>query len=148
MNEKMIFLPVVLQVLLTLYAYVLLAIEKSRAAKAGLVNEARRSLHDDAWPESVMKVNNNIRNQFELPVLFYVLVVIVWATGSAHAPAQVIAWLFALSRVAHLFVHTGSNYVPVRRGIFTFGFLMVTVLAVIAIAGLLSGSVSCISCRT
>ena len=47
--------------------------------------------------------------------------------------------LFALSRVAHLYVHTGSNYVPLRRRIFTFGVIMIIVLAGIAAVRLLSG---------
>lgn len=128
MSENKILFPVLLQILVTLFAYVLLNIAKSKAIRDGLVNEARRGLHDDAWPDSVLQINNNIRNQFELPVLFYVLVMFLWALGSTGIFVQTIAWLFALSRVLHLYIHTGSNYVPLRRKIFTFGFLMVVIL--------------------
>ena len=139
MNRNFIFLPVLLQVLITLYAYVLLGGAKSRATKAGLVNEARRALHEDAWPDKVIQINNNIRNQFELPVLFYVLVIVLWAIDAAGALSVVVAWLFALSRVAHLYVHTGSNYVPLRRKIFMFGVITIILLAGIAAGRLLSG---------
>ncbi len=138
MNRDLIFLPVLLQVLVTVYAYVLLIRAKTRAARAGLVNEARRALHDDAWPDDVIKINNNIRNQFELPVLFYVVVIVLWAIGAAGTFSQVVAWLFVLSRAAHLFVHTGSNYVPLRRRIFTFGVVMVIALLGTATWNLLS----------
>jgi hypothetical protein len=135
----MIFLPVLLQVLLTLAAYVVLSREKSRATAAGLVDKERRALHADAWPESVIKVNNSIRNQFELPVLFYVLVIVLWLLGSAHAFAQTVAWLFAASRVAHFLIHTGGNAVPLRRRVFSFGVLMVALLFACAVVAVFSG---------
>ena len=56
-----------LQILLTITVYVALVVAKSRAIQAGQVDLARRALHADAWPESVQKINNNIRNQFEVP---------------------------------------------------------------------------------
>ncbi|MEO8672796.1 MAG: MAPEG family protein [Tahibacter sp.] len=137
MNGKMIFAPVLAQVLLTLYVYVRLSIDKTRATKAGLVDQARRGLHDDAWPDRVIQVNNNIRNQFELPVLFYVLIVTLWALDAAHEFAQVVAWLFVISRVVHLFIHTGANIVPLRRRVFTIGFVLVAILLGIAVVALL-----------
>ena len=73
MTRDWIFVPVIVQVLLTLLIYVRLIKVKIREMKAGNVNMARRGLHEDAWPDSVLQINNNIRNQFELPVLFYVL---------------------------------------------------------------------------
>ena len=139
MNKDLIFIPLLVQVFLTLFAYVRLAQRKAAALQAGAVDEARRALHDDAWPDNVLKVNNSIRNQFELPVLFYVLVVVVWMLDAAGAVAQVAAWLFALSRIAHFVVHTGSNYVPVRRRVFMFGVAMVALLAGIAAAALVQG---------
>ena len=69
MNRNLIFAPVLVQALLTLSVYVFLVVAKVRAMKSGLVDMARRALYDDAWPEGVMKINNNIRNQFELPAL-------------------------------------------------------------------------------
>jgi hypothetical protein len=140
MHANLIFLPALLQILVTLVAYLLLRVTRDKASNAGLVNEARRGLHDDAWPESVLQVNNNIRNQFELPVLFYVLVMFLWALGSTGLFVQIIAWLFSLSRVVHLYIHTGSNYVPLRRKVFTFGLAMVVVLFGSATYALLSSN--------
>lgn len=121
MDNKIIFLPVIVQIALTLWLYVYLGVAKARAVKAGEVNEARRALYDDAWPESVLKVNNCIRNQFEVPVLFYVLIGVLWSTGAINIVVHVAAWLFVLSRIVHAVVHTGSNFVPLRRRIFMFG---------------------------
>jgi hypothetical protein len=121
MESNYIFAPVIIQVALTLWLYIYLAIAKSRAVKLGEVNEVRRALHDDAWPDSVLKVNNCIRNQFEVPVLFYVLIGILWGIGSIDIYVHIAAWIFVLSRIAHAFIHTGSNYVPLRRKLFMAG---------------------------
>ena len=139
MNARLILFPVLIQILLTIVVYVMLNVAKVRAAKRGEVDLARRALHDDAWPDSVIKINNNIRNQFEVPVLFYVLA-LVFVTLNAVTPAVLaIAWLFAASRIVHAYVHIGSNYVPLRRRAFVFGCLMVAALALIAAADLLAG---------
>ena len=115
MSQQLIFIPVLIQITLTLGLYILLGIAKSRALKLGDVNEDRRGLHDDAWPDSVLKINNCIRNQFETPVLFDVLVL-----------------LFVISRLIHAYIHTGSNYVPLRRKVFTFGCLLLIILSIFA----------------
>jgi len=132
-GSSLIFVPVVGQVLLTLGVYASLARAKAKALRAGEVDEARRALHDDAWPESVLKINNNIRNQFELPVLFYVLVIVLWLLGSAGAFAQLVAWLFFLSRLVHAYIHLGSNYVPYRRKAFMFGAVMLMILSALVL---------------
>ena len=132
MSQQLIFIPVLIQITLTLGLYILLGIAKSRALKLGDVNEDRRGLHDDAWPDSVLKINNCIRNQFETPVLFYVLVLLFAATGSVTPIVHTLVWLFVLSRLIHAYIHTGSNYVPLRRKVFTFGCLLLIILTIFA----------------
>jgi hypothetical protein len=130
MEKDLIFLPVLIQVALTFWLYIYLAITKSRAMKLGQVNEARRSLHDDAWPDYVLQVNNCIRNQFEVPILFYVLVIVLWCTDSINVFIHVLAWCFVLSRIIHAIIHTGSNYVPLRRKMFMLGCIVLMMLTV------------------
>jgi hypothetical protein len=132
MHASLIFLPVLMQVLLTLVLYMALQRVKTRAARAGEVDESRRGLHDDAWPDYVQQVNNNIRNQFEVPVLFYVLCLMLWALQTTGVAVQVLAWIFVLSRMAHAWVHTHSNVVPIRRRIFTVGVIALLALALVA----------------
>lgn len=138
MNQNLIFYPLLVQLLLTLAMYIWLGVAKSKAAKAGQVDEARRALHADAWPVHVQQINNNIANQFEAPVLFYALVGMLWATHQVNPLTLLIAWAFVISRIAHAYVHTGSNYVPRRRAIFMLGTLLLLILTVIAAAGLIS----------
>ncbi|MEH6566789.1 MAG: MAPEG family protein [Halopseudomonas sp.] len=132
MNTQLLLLSLLVQIALTLYLYIKLGGAKRRALEQGQVNQARRALHDDAWPDSVRQINNNIRNQFELPVLFYVLVLVLLHLGATGWLAPVLAWLFVLSRLAHAWVHTGSNQVPLRRRLFTFGCVIILLMTALA----------------
>ncbi len=139
MKENYIFLPVLVQIGLVFWLYIYLAIAKSRAMKAGLVDEQRRALHNDAWPDSVLQVNNCIRNQFEVPVLFYVLVIILLVTHRINIAMHVLAWVFVLSRIFHAYIHVGSNYVPNRRRVFMFGCLILIIMTSYLIYSIITG---------
>ena len=132
MNRDLIFGPVLAQVALTLFVYVALIKSKIRALRAGTVDKARLALHDDAWPDDVMQINNNIRNQFELPVLFYVLCVMLWSLHAVHWAALVAAVVFVVSRVVHVWIHIGTNFVPARRRAFTVGWYALAAMVLLA----------------
>ncbi|HET6566094.1 MAG TPA: MAPEG family protein, partial [Xanthomonadales bacterium] len=100
-SADLIFIPVVLQVVLAIWLYLLLASRKKKAMLEGRVDEARRSLHEDAWPDEVRQVNNAIRNQFELPVLFYVCCFILWALQLVNLFTLAVALVFVISRFWH-----------------------------------------------
>ncbi len=138
MTRNLIFLPVLIQTLLTLALYISLSKAKNKAVRLGEVDDARRSLYADAWPEYVMKINNSIRNQFEVPVLFYVLVFILWNLNAVSIYIQLLSWLFVLTRIAHAFIHTGSNFVPYRRKLFTVGVFAVIIMSFFAFWNILS----------
>ena len=133
MTRDWIFGPVIVQVLMTLLIYVRLIKVKIRELKAGRVDLERRGIHEDAWGESVMLINNNIRNQFELPVLFYVVCLVLWALEAVGILALVAAWLFVLSRIAHAWVHLTSNYIPNRRRFFTVGWWILVFMVLLVI---------------
>lgn len=133
MNPNWIYLPLLLQICLTLVIYTKLVLAKIKAVRANEVDQTRRALHDDAWPEYVQKINNNIRNQFEVPVLFYVLVLALAELSAVGIIAITAAWVFALSRLLHAWVHTGSNVVLLRRNIFLLGVLSIFALTALLI---------------
>ena len=138
MTAELIFIPVLIQVALTLVVYIALGQAKEVALKQAKVDTARRGMHDDAWPESVQKINNNIRNQFETPILFYVLVILLWLLGAANLLAQLVAFAYALSRVVHAYVHTGTNYIPLRKRLFQIGVVLLFVLTALTILALIT----------
>ena len=60
------------------------------------------------------RASDNLRNLFELPVLFYAGVLVAHATGATSATLLVLAWSFVALRIAHSLVHCGYNRVMHR----------------------------------
>lgn len=65
-------------------------------------------------PESVEAPSNNLKNLFELPVLFYVICLTLLHQGWANTGDVTAAWLFVGLRAAHSAVHCTVNLVKVR----------------------------------
>jgi hypothetical protein len=129
MNSNHIIWPVLAQIFLTLIMFIILGVRKAKAVKAGEVNRQQAALNNQVWPQDVVKVSNNIANQFEAPVLFYVLCLVLYSINGVGIVAIGLAWLFTLSRFAHAYVHIGSNYVPMRLRLFLIGcFVLIAML--------------------
>ncbi len=133
MNNNAILLPVVLQIVLATETYLALAWTRARAAKARAVDLRAARLDDTVWPDRIRAINNNVKNQFEVPVMFYVLAIILWQMGAAGPLAQTFAWLFVASRVVHTMIHTGRNNTTWRFAAFVFGLAMVLGMAVLVL---------------
>lgn len=131
MNSHHIIWPVLAQVLLTLSMLIVLGARKAKAVKTGAVDRKQAALNNRAWPEDVVKVSNNIANQFEVPVLFYVLSLVLYSINAVDIVAIVLAWVFVLSRFAHAYVHIGSNYVPTRLRLFLLGCLVLIAMLIV-----------------
>ena len=83
------------------------------------------------WPERPTQIANCFSNQFEIPVLFYVLVILAWITRQADLLFVVMAWIFVLSRLAHAYIHTTSNHVPTRFRVFAVGVLLLLLMWIV-----------------
>ncbi len=132
MQTHMIFWPVLMQILLILLMYMLLGYRKAKAVKTGNVNLKATALDNKAWPPEVVKVSNNIDNQFEIPMVFFVLCLLFFGIGQVDLLVLSLAWAYVISRYAHAYVHIGSNYVPLRMRIFAFGCLVLLTMAFVA----------------
>lgn len=136
MDPNVIFWPMLVQVALTLTVFSLLGFKKQRALKLRLVDRDAAALDNQAWPKDVVKVSNNIANQFESPVLFYALCLLLHSINAVGVIALILAWLYVLSRVMHAYVHLGSNYVPLRFKTFLFGCTVLLAMTVLTVVGL------------
>jgi len=137
MSTTVILVPVLMQVLLTLLLFIRLGVEKSKASAAGGVDRHKAALHYDAWPDAVLKVSNNIRNQFETPILFYVLAIVFCLLNEVDLIVLGLAVVYVASRYIHAWVHTSSNYVPWRLRSFMLGAVVLLILLFIAMTRLL-----------
>src|SRR6266478_6613886 len=80
-----------------LYAW--LTVARTRAGRRGEV-EIGAFAHG-AEPRHVARITRNLANQFELPAIFYAVVVLLVATGRVTTIDVVAAWVFVAGRVIH-----------------------------------------------
>jgi hypothetical protein len=116
------FWPLLAHAVLVFILYALLSIRRSAAVKAGKAqNEQFRENRDE--PTESLAVRNSLANQFELPVLFYAVSIVLFITEADNLPAVILAWIFVVSRYAHAYVHVTSNDLSYRSPLFALGFL-------------------------
>src|SRR5205085_6755058 len=89
------------------------------------------ALREPNWPGRTMQVANCFSNQFELPVLFYVLTILVIITRHADILYVVLAWVFVVSRLGHAYVHTTSNVVLLRGRIYAVGAVALIIMWIV-----------------
>lgn len=131
MNTELLLAAVLVQIFLTLILFIFLAKRKAKALKSGDVDRKKAALHNDAWPDYVLQISNNIQNQFQTPVLFYALSFAFIVIDAVDTLALAGAWIYVLTRLVHSYVHTTSNYVPLRMRIFIVGVLSLLYLAIL-----------------
>lgn len=113
-------LPAFVQVALTVYVLMRMGQGRVRAVRSGRVKYSEVDTKT-AYSETVQRFMSNYQSQFELPVLFYVVVAFASASGLVDYVLIGLAWAFAGSRLAHSFVHTGSNIIATRFKVFVAG---------------------------
>lgn len=64
--------------------------------------------------EPVEMPANNLRNLFEMPVLYFALVPLLLITHQAGHAQVILAWAFVLLRVLHSLIHIGPKVVQAR----------------------------------
>jgi hypothetical protein len=69
-------------------------------------------------PPSVSNPSDNLKNLFEVPVLFYALVLYLFVSGQVDGVYLAAAWLFVLFRALHSAVHCTINIVIIRFTIY------------------------------
>lgn len=119
--------PLFVQVLLVFILMIWMAKERQGAIRRGEVHPRDIALREPKWPTRAMQVANSFSNQFEIPILFYVVTLLAAITRQADLLFVILSWLFVITRYIHAFIHTTSNRVP-RRGL-VYGLGVVIVFA-------------------
>jgi hypothetical protein len=69
-------------------------------------------------PPEVSNPSDNLKNLFEIPVLFYALVLQLFATQQVDAAQVAAAWVFVAFRALHSAVHCTFNVVMLRFNLY------------------------------
>lgn len=130
MEQSLILQPILAHILLVTILFFMLLVRKKTAVREGNVDLSKTALNNQAWPAEVLKVSNNIANQFETPVLFYGVCIVLAVSSGATMLSVYLAWTWVALRFVHSYVHTGSNYVPHRMKLFAGSLIVILALAV------------------
>jgi hypothetical protein len=123
MNQTTIFWPVLAHVLLIYIVYGVLGRRRYGAIRSGEAKPGQYKVRSTE-PASSTTVAANLINQFELPVLFYVLCLTLHLTNGVNYLTLALMWIFVASRYFHAWVHLTSNNLLLRSRSFFVGALI------------------------
>ena len=127
MSIQTVLFPLFVQVTLTLLVMCTMAYRRFSAVRAGQLR-GPISLREANWPTDALQAAYNYQNQFELPVLFYVLTILSVMTRHADLLFVILAWIFVATRVVHAYIHLTSNRLPQRGYVFIVGAIVLTIM--------------------
>ncbi len=119
--------PMIAHVALVFCLYLLLSSRRMGAVKEGRARPDQFRENREEPAESLV-VKNAIANQFELPVLFYAVSILLYLVDADNTVTVAGGWLFVALRYAHAYVHVTSNRLRYRRPLFIAGFAVVGLL--------------------
>jgi hypothetical protein len=137
MSIQAILMPLFVQVALTFVLLFWMSALRYRAVRARHVEPDKVRLREPNWPPRVLQIANAYHNQLELPVLFYIVMLLAMSTKTLDVIIYVLAWMFVLARVAHAYIHVTSNRLDRRTGVFGVGAIALLLMWVIVIARIL-----------
>ena len=116
MNQNAIFGPFLSVMLLTLVVWFYMYSKRIPFLQKSKINPNDLTPAEIARisPPSVANPSDNLKNLFELPTLFYGLVLYLFVTNHVDQGYLIAAWVFAGFRVLHSAVHCTVNIVLLR----------------------------------
>jgi hypothetical protein len=107
-----VFAPVFVLVAWTFCVLVLIAWRRLKAGFDGSVPPHEYALGESARvPHSVALPNRNYMNLLELPLLFYLGMLLAHVTASTTSLLLALAWGYVALRIAHSLIHITYNHV-------------------------------------
>ena len=140
MSAEMILLPLFVEVILTFVLLFWLGPLRARDFRTGQVREEDIALRQPNWSKPALQVQYSFSNQFELPVLFYVLTILAYVTHHAGILFVVLAWVFVIFRLCQAYVHVTNNKVMLRGALFGVSALALAIMWIVFIVEILTGT--------
>ncbi len=118
MEKTLILYPMFALVLWTFFVGALQARYTKRAVLEGL--NPKYFIHKLGYepPHYLLSVTQHFNNLFEMPVLFYGGVLIVYITGTNNVALLALAWAYVVARLLHSRQHITDKHLLKRRDAF------------------------------
>jgi hypothetical protein len=109
MSVPMVLLPVFVLIGLTFTLLLWMAGARRGALVGGQTKIRDIALGQPNWPTRATQIGNCFKNQFELPVLFYILIAIALPLRHADLIIVTLSWVFVITRFVHAGIFVTSN---------------------------------------
>lgn len=119
--SKIILLTVFVQVFFTLWTIIAMGKGRVKAVQESDLTMKDIALDNKRYPDDVLKLGNNMHNQFETPILLYAGAGIALAVGAVNWVMAAAAVAYIGSRFWHRFIHVRHNIVGKRFLAYVFG---------------------------
>lgn len=132
MSQEAIFGPFLATVLLTFIVWVYMYVRRISFINSNSISPKDLSVPGrlaELSPPEVSNPSDNLKNLFEIPVLFYALALYLFATSQVDAVYLAAAWVFVTFRVLHSAVHCTINIVMLRFNLYLLSTLAVWFIA-------------------
>ena len=124
MSVQMVLLPVFVLVGLTFFLLLYMVTARNKASKGRETRLKDIAVRQANWPERVAQIGDCFSNQFEVPVLFYILIALALPLRHADLFIVLMSWVFVVTRFAHAGIFVTSNNVR-QRGLAWFAGVLV-----------------------
>ena len=128
LTTKLLILAMAAQVLLTIIVLILMGGERIPRIMSGEVDIKDIAVERSAYPLKARLLSNCFDNQFQLPVLFYVAVLLTLWAGTVSWLELLLAWAFVALRYAHAAIHITTNRLEHRFATYTAGLAVLCAL--------------------
>ena len=109
MSVQMVLLPVFVLVGLTFFLLIWMAGARRNALVGGQTRIRDIALGQPNWPDRSTQIANCFANQFEIPLLFYVLIAIALPLRRTDLVIVLLSWVFVVTRFVHAGIFVTSN---------------------------------------
>jgi hypothetical protein len=133
MTQAAIFGPLFATVLLTFVVWVYMYIQRISFITSNKISSKDLAVPGalaQLSPPAVSNPSDNLKNLFEIPVIFYALALYLFATKQVDTVYVAAAWVFVAFRVLHSAVHCTFNLVMLRFYLYLFAALAVWLIAI------------------
>src|SRR5471030_1383751 len=124
MSVQMVLLPVFVLVGLTFALLLWMAGSRRNALVGGQTKIRDIALGQPNWPARATQIGNCFSNQFELPLLFYILIALALPLRHADLVIVLLSRVFVVTRFTHAGIFVTSNNVQ-QRGMAWFAGVLV-----------------------
>jgi hypothetical protein len=109
MSVQMVLLPVFVLVGLTFFLLLCMAGARRNALVSRETKIRDIALGQQNWPTRATQIGNCYSNQFELPLLFYILIALALPLRHADFVIVLLSWVFVVTRFVHAGIFVTSN---------------------------------------